>query len=129
MPVLTESFIEGEEQTGGINYEQKVYDDNGNVVKTISWNSLDSSSKFYSESEVAENGQVTADKDETGAISAEYEYISGSNVVNSIKYPNGGRLAYGRNPYNFAITSVTQSTAEGEANTNDIVYKNGMPVE
>ena len=129
MPVLTESFIEGEEQTGGINYEQKVYDDNGNVVKTISWNSLDSSSKFYSESEVAENGQVTADKDETGAISAEYEYISGSNVVNSIKYPNGGRLAYGRNPYNFAVTSVTQSTEEGEANTNDIVYKNGMPVE
>ena len=129
MPVLTESFIEGEEQTGGINYEQKVYDDNGNVVKTISWNSLDSSSKFYSESEVAENGQVTADKDETGAISAEYEYISGSNVVNSIKYPNGGRLAYGRNPYNFAVTSVTQSTEEGEASTNDIVYKNGMHVE
>ena len=127
--MLTESFIEGEEQTGGINYEQKVYDDNGNVVKTIAWNSLDSSSKFYSESEVAENGQVTADKDETGAISAEYEYISGSNVVNSIKYPNGGRLSYGRNPYNFAVTSVTQSTAEGEANTNDIVYKNGLAVE
>ena len=129
MPVLTESFIEGEEQTGGINYEQKVYDDNGNVVKTIAWNSLDSSSKFYSESEVAENGQVLADKDETGATSAEYEYISGSNVVNSIKYPNGGKLAYGRNPYNFAVTSVTQSTAEGEANTNDIVYKNGLAVE
>ena len=129
MPVLTESFIEGEEQTGGINYEQKVYDENGNVVKTIAWNSLDSSSKFYSESEVAENGQVTADKDETGATSAEYEYISGSNVVNSIKYPNGGKLAYGRNPYNFAVTSVTQSTEEGEASTNDIVYKNGMPVE
>ena len=129
MPVLTESYIEGEEQTGGINYEQKVYDDNGNVVKTISWNSLDSSSKFYSESEVGENGQVLADKDETGATSAEYEYIGGSNVLNSIKYPNGGKHAYGRNPYNFAVTSVTQSTAEGEANTNDIVYKNGMPVE
>ena len=129
MPVLTESFIEGEEQTGGINYEQKVYGENGNVVKTIAWNSLDSSSKFYSESEVAENGQVLADKDETGATSAEYEYISGSNVVNSIKYPNGGKLSYGRNPYNFAVTSVTQSTAEGEANTNDIVYKNGLAVE
>ena len=89
-------------------------DDNGNVVKTIAWNSLDSSSKFYSESEVAENGQVTADKDETGATSAEYEYISGSNVVNSIKYPNGGKLSYGRNPYNFAVTSVTQSTSEGQ---------------
>ena len=104
-------------------------DENGNVVKTIAWNSLDSSSKFYSESEVAENGQVTADKDETGAISAEYEYISGSNVVNSIKYPNGGKLAYGRNPYNFAVTSVTQSTEEGEASTNDMVYKNGLAVE
>ena len=127
--VLTESYVNGEELTSGVNYEQKVYDENGNVTKTISWNSLDSSSKFYTESEVAENGQVTADKDETGATSAEYEYMSGSNVVNSVKYPNGSRFAYGRDPYNFAVTSVTQSTEDGEANTNDIVYKYGLPVE
>ena len=53
---------------------------------------MDSSSKFYSESEVAENGQVLSDKDETGATSAEYEYISGSSVVSSIKYPKRRRL-------------------------------------
>ena len=122
--VLVESYVEGEEKTSGITYQQKVYDDNGNVIKTISWNSLDSSSKFYSESEVSENGQVIADKDETGATSAEYEYIAGSNVVNAVKYPNGGKLAYGRNPYNFNVTSVTQSTDEGEANTNDLIYEN-----
>ncbi|MDE6372889.1 MAG: RHS repeat protein, partial [Clostridia bacterium] len=100
-----------------------------NVVKCIRWNSLDSSSKFYEEYDRAENGQVTADRDETGEVSAEYEYLSGTNVVNSVKYPNGGKLSYGRNPYNFALTSVTQSTADGEANSTDITYTYGLPVE
>lgn len=122
--ILAESYVEGEELTGGKNYEEKVYDDNGNVIKTIRWNSLDSSSKFYSESEIAENGQTLADKDETGEISAEYEYVSGTNVVNSVKYSNGSKFAYGRNSKNFQITSITQNSADGEANQTDILYAN-----
>ena len=127
--VLTESYIEGEELTTGKSYKQTVYDDNGNAIKTISWNSLDSSSKFYSESVLAENGQVIADKDETGEASTEYEYSANSNTVNSVKYPNGSKFAYGRNPNNDLITSVTQSTADGEANQTDIVYEYGLPVK
>ena len=50
---LTESYIEDEKLTTGINYEQRVYDDSGNMVKCISWNSLDSTSKFYTESDRA----------------------------------------------------------------------------
>ena len=84
--VLTESYIEGMESIKGKNYEQRVYDENGNLTKTIRWNSLDSSSKFYTESDYAENGQVASDRDETGEISAEYGYIDGTNVVNSVKY-------------------------------------------
>lgn len=53
--VLTESYIEGMESIKGKNYEQRVYDKNGNVTKTIRWNSLDSSSKFYSESDYTQN--------------------------------------------------------------------------
>ncbi len=127
--VLTESYVEGEEFTSGKSYEQRVYDENGNVVKTISWNSLDSSSKFYSEKDIAENGQVLAEKDETGEVCAEYEYLNGSNIANCVKNASGGKFAYGRNPHNDKITSVTQSTESGEANCNDIVYQYGLPVE
>ncbi|MDE7380325.1 MAG: hypothetical protein K2N14_04655, partial [Clostridia bacterium] len=127
--VLTESYIVGEELISGKNYIQYVYDENGQVIKTVSWNSLDSSSKFYSESVCNKNGQVTSDKGETGEVSAEYEYVDGANVVNSVKYPNGSKLAYGRNPYNDQITSVTQSTEDGESNSNEIVYKNGLPAK
>lgn len=123
--VLTENYVEGGESRFGRNYERRVYDKNGNVTKTIRWNSLDSSSKFYSESDYAENGQVTADRDETGEISAEYGYIDGTNVVNSVKYANGSTFAYGRHPQNFNVTSVTQSTKDGESNTTDIVYEDG----
>ena len=127
--VLTENYVEGGESRFGRNYERRVYDKNGNVTKTIRWNSLDSSSKFYSESDYAENGQVTADRDETGEISAEYNYVNGTNVVNSVKYANGSTFAYGRHPQNFNVTSVTQSTVDGESNTTDIVYEDGRLAE
>ena len=127
--ILTESYIEGEEDSTGKYCERRVYDDNGNVTKTISWNSLDSTSKFYTESDRAENGQVKADRDETGELSAEYEYVDGTNVVNSVKYTNGSKFAYGRNPNTFEITGITQSTADGEANATDIAYNYGLPVE
>ena len=73
------------------------------MVKTISWNSLDSSSKFYFECDYAENGQVVADKTETGENAAEYEYINGTTVINSVKYVNGSKLAYdfSKNGINF----------------------------
>ncbi len=127
--ILTESYVEGEELTYGKNFEERVYDDKGNIIKTISWNSLDSSTKFYSENVYAENGQVIADKNGLGETAAEYEYVDGTNLVNSTTLPNGGKIAYGRNPYNGAVTSVTQSTEEGEANATDIIYEHGLPVE
>ncbi len=127
--ILTESFVMGEELTSGKNYEERVYDENGNVTKTVKWNSLDSSSKFYSESVISESGLVTAEKDETGEAVSEYEYLDGTNVVKSVKQTNGITVAYGRDPGNFTVTSVTQSTADGESNTNDIIYNCDLPVE
>ncbi len=127
--ILTESFVMGEELTSGKNYEERVYDENGNVTKTVKWNSLDSSSKFYSESVISESGLVTAEKDETGEAVSEYEYLDGTNVVKSVKQTNGITVAYGRDPGNFTVTSVTQSTADGESSTNDIIYECDLPVE
>ena len=127
--VLVEEYVVGEEATSGKNYVQSSYDENGKATKTVSWNSLDSSTKFYSENVTAENGQLTAEKDSTGEVCAEYEYIDGTNVVNSVKYPNGSKISYGRNPYDMTVTSVTQSTKSGISNQTDIVYEHGMPVK
>ncbi len=124
---LTESFVEGEEKTSGINFEEKVYNDDGNVVKYIRWNSLNSSTKFYEECEVDEKGRVTSKKDEAGEVSAEYAYSGGE--VNSVKLANGSTLAYGRNPFSGAMTSVTQSTEQGEENATEITYNYGLPVK
>ncbi len=127
--IFTESYVEGEEKTTGINYEQRVYNDSGIMVKCIRWNSLDSSSKFYEECEREENGRVKYEKDETGAYAAMYEYADGTKTVSGITYANGGRVGYGRNRGNGEITSVTYSTAEGEANENEIEYAKGAPVK
>lgn len=127
--ILTESYIKDEELLSGKNYEEKVYDDDGRCIKTIKWNSLDSSSKFYEECERLENGQISVAKDEIGDNSEEYEYVSGTNIVNTVKYSNGSTLSYGRDPNSFKITSVSQSTDEGESNNTNIVYQYGMPVK
>ncbi|MDE5721885.1 MAG: hypothetical protein K2I30_03995 [Clostridia bacterium] len=126
--ILTESFVVGEEQTGGVNYEQKVYNKHGAVVKEIKWNSLDSSSRFYTETDLADDGRVLAEKDETGEICAEYEYANGTSTPNAVKYANGSKFAYGRNGLSDTVTSVTQSTEDGEANVTDITYQYGLPV-
>ncbi|MBD5583540.1 MAG: hypothetical protein HDQ88_00425 [Clostridia bacterium] len=127
--ILTEKFVKGEELTSGITYEERTYDENGNVIKSVSWNSLDSSARFYTQSDRSENGQITADRNEEGEISTEYEYVNDTNIVNSVRYSNGSKMSYGRNPYNFNVTSITQSTDEGEANTTDIIYEHSLPVE
>ncbi|MCM1546381.1 MAG: RHS repeat-associated core domain-containing protein [Clostridiales bacterium] len=126
---LTESYVEGEEKTSGKNFEERVYNADGNVVKCIRWNSLDSSSKFYEEYECEKDGRVKYEKDETGAYAAMYEYADGRRTVNGITYADGGKIGYGRNPYNGKVTSVTQSTADGEANVNEITYNYGMPTQ
>ncbi len=127
--ILTESKIIGEENTSGVNYTERTYDKNGNVTKTVSWNSLDASSKFYTQNDVAENGQIIAERNSLGEISAEYEYAEGTNAVNTVTQANGSKLSYGRNPFDFSVNSVTQSTADGEANTTDVLYACGLPVE
>jgi len=127
--ILAESYYDEELLTTGINYAETVYNDNGNVIKTIAWNSLDSSSKFYSEKVYSENGQVVAEKAETGEASAEYEYVNGTNIVNTVKYSNGSKLAYGRNPKNFKVTDISQSTDTGEENSTHILYEHNLPVE
>lgn len=80
--------------------------------------------KFYTESEYAENGQTLADYDETGENKTEYEYISGTNVVRTQKNPNGSKFSYGYD-VDDTVTSITQSTEEGEENSTQTRYTCG----
>ena len=139
LPVRTESFTEEKKQKSdgtyeyavnahGTDIEEVVYDEKGNVKKSFMYNSLDSSSKFYKESEYMENGQVKAEKDETGENKTEYEYIDGTNLVRTETLPNGSKFSYGHDKAD-RVTGITQSTEAGEENSNQTCYTCGEVTE
>ncbi len=113
--VYSESYIEGEELTEGKTVEETFYDDKGHVIKSYAYNSLDSASKFYSQREVAENGRLTSDIDETGENKTVYEYKAGTDGVITKVLPNGGKVGYGYDDCG-NVTAITQSTEDGEEN-------------
>ena len=116
----------GEEFTNGKLVEEWVYDEQGNITKNFTYNTLDSSSKFYkTESEFDQNGKHVGDKDQTGEHLSKVEYVDGSNLVKTIETPDGSKFSYG---YDLAdnVTAITQSTLDGEENSTQRVYKNGL---
>ena len=64
--VRKEAYVEDEELKTGINIEEHVFNDKGVEVQSFSYNSLDPSSKCYTENEVDENGKTLAAFDESG---------------------------------------------------------------
>lgn len=122
--VREESFVEEDKNEKGVNITERICDDKGNIIKEFSYNSLDSSSKFYKESERAEDGTVKADVDETGENKTSYEYENGK--VKTRILPNGGKLSYGWDE-NGNVTAITQSTDDGEGNSTEIKYTFGSP--
>ncbi len=122
--VRVENYIEGEELSEGKAIEETVYDQKGRVVKSFAYNSLDSSSKLYKESEYDENGKTIAEKDQTGENKTTLEYVDNTNIVRSKTLPNGSTFAYGYNESD-VVTAITQSTAEGEENSTQTAYTCG----
>ncbi|MCI8596730.1 MAG: RHS repeat-associated core domain-containing protein [Clostridia bacterium] len=122
--VRTESYIVGEEFTGGKTVEETVYDDKGRVIKSFAYNSLDPSSKFYTENEYAEDGKITAEIDETGENKTNLEYADGTSAVRTQILPNGSQFSYGHDTGG-TVTAITQSTASGEENSTQIAYTCG----
>ena len=113
--VKTESYVEGEEGTSGVNVTEKVCDDKGNIVKEFSYNTLDSGTKFYTASDYAEDGTETATYDETGENKTTLEYADGTTTVKTQVLPNGSKFSYGHDAIG-RVTAITQSTKEGESN-------------
>ena len=127
--VRKETYVEGEEITKGKTVEETVYDNKGNVKKAFTYNTLDSSSKFYSsETEYDETGKTLADYDATGENKTKYCYKDGTIVVRETVLPNGSKFAYGHDADD-TVTSITQSTEDGEGNSTQKIYRHGEVVE
>ena len=126
--VRKETYVEGEEFTKGVTVEETVYDNKGNVTKSFTYNTLDTSSKFYSsETEYDETGKTLADYDETGENKTKYGYKDGTTVVRETLLPNGSKVAYGRDADD-TVTAISQSTEDGEENSTQKIYKYGQVI-
>ena len=126
--IRTESYVEGEEFTTGKTIQETVYDDNGNVIKSFTYNSLDTSSKFYTETEYDENSKVLAEVDATGENRTKFGYVDGTSIVKEELLPNGSKFAYGRD-YDDMVTAISQSTEDGEENSTQKIYRYGEVIE
>ena len=124
--VRTESYVEGEELTTGKTIEETVFDAYGNAIKSYTYNSLDSSSKLYTESEYSEDGKVLSDFDETGEYKTQYKYADGTANIKEDILPNGSRFAYGFD--NDTVTAISHSTEEGVENSTQRIYNYGEVV-
>ena len=90
---------------------------------------MDSSSKFYSsETEYDETGKTLADYDATGENKTKYCYKDGTTVVRETVLPNGSKFAYGHDADD-TVTSISQSTEDGEGNSTQKIYRHGEVVE
>ena len=114
--VRKESYVEGEELKTGINVEEHVFNDNGVKIQSFSYNSLEPSSKFYTENEVDEKGRAVASFDESGENKTTFDYGRDGVTVKTERLPNGSKLSYGRDK-DGTITAITHSTENGEENS------------
>ena len=122
----TENYVEGEEGTVGIVVEETVYDEKGNVIKSLSYNTLDGTAKTYSEKEYSENGLVKAEIDITGENKTTLEYEPDTDAVQTKIKPDGGKFSYSRDYLTGNVTGITQSTESGEANSVETKYTCGV---
>ena len=91
--VRKESYIEGEELKNGINIEEHVFNDKGTEIKSFTYNSLDPSSKIYTENEVDEQGRTLAAFDESGEHKIVFDYERDGVTVRTERLPNGSKFS------------------------------------
>ncbi len=123
--VRKQSYEVGKETENGIDIEEHVYNEKGYGTKSIKYNTLDTSSKLYTEKETNDIGQVTGELDVLGKHKSTYEYLAGTNTVCSKLSPNGSKLSYGFSPEN-GQDSITMSTEDGEENSTQKLYTKGL---
>ncbi|MBQ7226536.1 MAG: hypothetical protein IJX02_08075, partial [Clostridia bacterium] len=120
-----QSYVVGEKTKNGIDIEEHVYDKNGNEIRTVKYNSLDPSSKLYTETEYDENGKAVCQLDALGENKTYFEYENGSSTVLSETYPNGSKLSYGYSKID-GNTAISMSNEEGEENSIQVLRTKGL---
>ena len=76
------------------------------------YNSLDPSSKIYTENEIDENGKVLSSFDESGEHKTAFDYERDGVTVKTERLPNGSKLSFGRNK-DGTVNAITHSTKNG----------------
>ena len=126
--VRKESYVEGEELTTGINIEEHVFNDQGIEIQSFTYNSLDASSKFYTENEVDEQGRTLAAFDDSGEHKTTFDYERDGVTVKTERLPNGSKFSYGR-AKDGTVTAITHSTENGEENSTNKIYTSDVVTE
>ena len=112
------SYTEEKELTEGITVEEHIYDKNGYETKTVTYNSLDPSSKLYKEYEVNEDGETVGEFDQSGMFKTVFE-------GNTSVKPNGAKFSVGADILS-GNSAITMSTENGEENSIQRLYTNGL---
>ncbi len=99
---------------------ENTYNEQGLVVKSITYNKDEPSSKFYQESCLDEKGKSTKELNELGFDGAKLEYIEGTGIITSKTYEDGTKISYGYTPDNNLLE--ISSTINGIENTNTYGY-------
>ncbi len=106
------------------NVQEFEYNDKGQKIKTISYNTNDPTTKRVEEIKLDETGKQTSLLDEFGRETQTYNYLSGTNITSSITNNNGLKLSYCYDPLSENLTGICAS-AGYESNENIYGYTLG----
>ncbi|MBQ7788660.1 MAG: RHS repeat-associated core domain-containing protein [Clostridia bacterium] len=123
--LIRKTYIDGEERTNGIDIEEFVYDENLNLIKTIKYNSLNPTSKYYFQGEKNALRQTVLEYDASGRNKTEYEYFNNTNKVSKAIYANGSELSHAYNDLG-KCDGITMSTEDGLENFTHCFYTAGL---
>ena len=107
-------YILGEEFTKGMTIKEYEYDKKGNQIIKRSYNTLDSATKFYEESEYFDNGLLSKTFGGTKENVTHYFYDSSDKLISEFN-TNGVKVSYGYDQLG-TLNSISQSTEIGEQN-------------
>lgn len=114
------------EEDGDGNCKETYYDEKGNVIETKEYNKANSSLAKVSRTKYDEEGNATefegVMRDKNGDYPQEKAtYLPGTDVVSSIKHPNGQAMVYGYD-FNTGLMTEMASDANGQDNATQYGY-------
>lgn len=87
-------YDESAKASMGINVEEYVYDDYGNLIKICAYNSLDKTLQFVKETAIDEYGRLSSVTDEMGNVTT-YNYDGNTRKISHVKMPGTLNVKYG----------------------------------